>query len=102
MISPHSSELITIPQFSLVLVHDPKSPNEEWTVTYSSQTGNVPSSILRKIARGLYEYIATADDELTIRPGEIIGITAHHEGWISAVNQLGAEGLVPTPYLEML
>ena len=82
-------------------MHDPTDPNPDWTVSYGALTSQVPSSILRKTAKGLYDYTGSAEDELSVHAGEIIGITAMHDGWISAVNQQGQEGLVPTPYLEM-
>ena len=81
---------------------DEPNPNlVVWTVYYSGAVGNVPAENFRPTARGLHEYVATAPDELSVKPGEVIGITANHDGWVSAVNQSGTEGLVPTPYLEL-
>lgn len=48
----------------------------------------------------IYDYTATANDELTIRANETLtAIGAEDNGWIFVRNASGRQGLVPASYL---
>jgi len=56
-----------------------------------------------KRARGLYDFTAQEDGELTFKIGEDLVITEDiGGGWLRAKNQFGKEGLIPGNYVETL
>ncbi|OWB56849.1 hypothetical protein B5S28_g2763 [[Candida] boidinii] len=54
------------------------------------------------IGKALYGYDAAGDDEVDIKPGDVMEVTALDDGsgWTQVVNK-GQKGLVPTSYLQI-
>ena len=61
-----------------------------------------PGSVLKGFDRAqvLYDYVATCDDELTVKQGEIITIIDAKDlnGWSLVLNNKNHEGYIPTEY----
>lgn len=66
------------------------------TVTYSSGGGPVIK------ARGLYDYNATCDTELSFKEGDILTVTEQDDSgwWYATLN--GSSGFVPNNYVEVI
>lgn len=66
------------------------------TVTYSSGSASVIK------ARGLYDYNATCDTELSFKEGEILTVTEQDDSgwWYATLN--GNSGFVPNNYVEVI
>lgn len=60
------------------------------------------SGVIVKV-RGLYDYAATCDTELTFKEGEILTITEQDDsGWWYATNASGIAGFIPNNYVELV
>ncbi|KAG8855679.1 hypothetical protein FRB96_006723 [Tulasnella sp. 330] len=57
-----------------------------------------------RFVRGLYDYAAGGDDELSISAGKMIELTAvgesYAEGWSEGIDKSGKKGIFPSNYVE--
>jgi hypothetical protein len=52
--------------------------------------------------RVLHEYVAEADYELSIKPGDTITVEGNDEGWFYGTNQQGQYGRYPSNYVDLV
>eukprot|EP00010_Vexillifera_abyssalis_P003171 CAMPEP_0201560518 /NCGR_PEP_ID=MMETSP0173_2-20130828/78312_1 /ASSEMBLY_ACC=CAM_ASM_000268 /TAXON_ID=218659 /ORGANISM="Vexillifera sp., Strain DIVA3 564/2" /LENGTH=617 /DNA_ID=CAMNT_0047974971 /DNA_START=177 /DNA_END=2030 /DNA_ORIENTATION=- len=93
---------LTFPVGALITVTDDSDPGW-WKGTYNgSAEALFPANYVKKCVekKALYEYQAKGNDELSISVGDSVIVLKEHEGWVTARNTSGGEGLVPSNYLS--